>query len=410
MALAQDDAAPVDDYTTVVADDVDFGDADEATDPAYLTEEPPSDSARFDDAGEWPAYVGAYDPEDVDERGIWQQMDELELKLATQKDIVHDASLNGYLEDVLCNTVGPERCSGVRIYVLRNASFNAGMYPNGMMVVHTGALLRLRTEAELAFLLGHEFAHYEERHGLQSFKKARSATDGLMFMAMAGMAGNLMTLLVLSDIFSFNREQEKDADLLSTEYLGSSRYTQRGAADVWVRMIDEDDVRVEERKRGKRGRNTQWLDSHPAPFVRADYINRAQELDDGTGLDERDRYTRKLAPFIGDFFDDQLKRNDFAASQYILEEMAGGNWTADLLQLRGELYRSRGGAEDLTLAIDSYSEAIALGNRNPTVWRGLGLAQIRSGARAEGQASLRKYLELAPDAPDAGMMKMMSGS
>ena len=358
---------------------------------------------------EWPPYLGAYDPDDIDERGIWQQMEEVERKLATQKDILRDQSLNGYLEEVLCNTVGPERCSGVRIYVLRDASFNAAMYPNGMMVVHTGALLRLRNEAELAFLHGHDFAHYEERHGLQAFKKARSTTDGMAFFAMAGAAGSIVSLLMLSDLLGFSREQEQEADLVSTEYLGASRYTQRGAADVWVRMLDEDDARAEERKRGKRGRNTEWLDSHPAPFVRATYIDRAREIEDTTGIDERDRYTRKLAPFLSGFFDDQLKRNDFAASQYILEEIAADGWTADLLPLRGELYRSRGGAEDLTQAIGFYSEAISLGNNNPETWRGLGLAQLRSGAREEGQASLRKYLELQPDAPDAAMMKMMSG-
>lgn len=357
----------------------------------------------------WPPYLGAYDPEDIDERGIWQQMEEVERKLASQKDVMRDQSLNGYLEEVLCNTVGPERCSGVRIYVLRDASFNAAMYPNGMLVIHTGALLRLRTEAELAFVLGHEFAHYEERHGLQAFKKARSATDGMAFFAMAGAAGSLVSLLMLTDFLGFNREQEQEADLVSTEYLEASGYSQRGAADVWVRMLDEDDARAAERNRGKRGRNTEWLDSHPAPFVRATYLDRLREFEDTNGLDGRDRYASKLAPFIGGFFDDQLKRNDFAASEYILNEIAADGWTADLLPLRGELFRTRGGPQDLQQAIGYYSEALSLGNNQPETWRGLGLAQLRSGARDEGQASLRKYLELQPDAPDAGMMKMMSG-
>lgn len=358
---------------------------------------------------EWPPYLGAYDPDDIDERGIWQQMEEVERKLASQKDVMRDQSLNGYLEEVLCNTVGPERCSGVRIYVLRDASFNAAMYPNGMMVVHTGALLRLRTEAELAFVLGHEFAHYEERHGLQAFKKARSATDGMAFFAMAGAAGSLVSLLMLSDFLGFNREQEQKADLVSTDYLEASGYSQQGAANVWVRMLDEDDARAAERNRGKRGRNTEWLDSHPAPFVRATYLDRLREYEDTAGVDGRERYAGKLAPFIGGFFDDQLKRNDFAASEYILNEIAADGWTADLLPLRGELYRTRGGPQDLQQAIGYYSEALSLGNNQPETWRGLGLAQLRSGAREDGQASLRKYLELQPDAPDAGMMKMMSG-
>lgn len=357
----------------------------------------------------WPAYLGAYDPEDEDEREIWQQMEELERKLSTQKDILRDEQLDAYLMDVMCNTVGPERCGGVRIYVLRNASFNAGMYPNGMMVVHTGALLRLRSEAELAFLLGHEFAHYEGRHGLQSFRKARSASDIFTFAAMAGAAGSIVGMLLVSDIFTFSRDQEQQADIKSTEFLGASGYSQRAAAEVWLRMIDEDDARSEERNRSKSGRTTGWLDSHPAPFVRAAYLDRARSVADGEGIEDRDRYVGKLMPFITRFYDDQLQRNDFAASEYILNEMAAGTWSADLLQLRGELYRTRGEQGDLQAAAGYFLEAIALGNARPETWRGLGLAKIRLGEREDGQAALRKYLELKPDAPDAGMIQMMSG-
>ncbi len=45
------------------------------------------------------------------------------------------------------------------------------------MVVWTGALLRLRDEAELAAVLGHEFGHFEMRHGLKTFRRARTIGD-----------------------------------------------------------------------------------------------------------------------------------------------------------------------------------------------------------------------------------------
>ena len=385
--------------------------ADPETDPASFQVDgmPQVVSAPSGPEPVYPPYTGSYDPEDEDERGIWQQMEELEREAIARKDVIRDDSLSGYLQDVLCETVGPERCTGVRIYVLRDASFNAGMYPNGMMIVHSGALLRLRSEAELAFMLGHEFAHFEERHGLQSFKKARAATDIAIFASSFGMIGSLVGLLAISDLFTFSREQEKEADMLSSEFLAASPYTPRASADVWVRMLDEDAARAVERDRRAKGKKTGWLDSHPAPFVRATYLDRSEEFAGVEGEDRRDRYALAMRPFLTDFFDDQLQRNDFAASEYIVEEMAAGNWDADLLLLRGELYRNRGEPADLATAIEAYSQAIELGNTDPRTWRGLGLAHMRAGARVQGQEALKTYLEMEPDAPDAPMMSMMIG-
>ncbi|KAF0140644.1 MAG: hypothetical protein FD153_760, partial [Rhodospirillaceae bacterium] len=35
---------------------------------------------------------------------------------------------------------GCAHCPAIRFYVMRNALFNAGMLPNGMMLIHTGLL------------------------------------------------------------------------------------------------------------------------------------------------------------------------------------------------------------------------------------------------------------------------------
>lgn len=124
-----------------------------------------------------PPYTAAYQPQSVDERGLWMEFDEAERALRDSKAVINDPALTTYLRGVVCRTVGAQRCDTARIYVVRDASFNASMAPNGMLIIHSGLLLRVRNEAELAAVLGHEFAHFELRHSLAQFKRARTAGD-----------------------------------------------------------------------------------------------------------------------------------------------------------------------------------------------------------------------------------------
>lgn len=353
----------------------------------------------------FPPYEGAYEPQDLDERGLWQEMDEAERQIAQSKVVLKDPALQGYLEEVLCNAVGSDRCSAARIYIVRESSFNASMAPNGMMLVHTGLLMRMRNEAELASVLGHEFGHFEKRHTLRLFKKAKTGSDIAMFAMV--LTGINASGFMYANLFDFNRDQETDADLVSSSYLVASPYPSRAAADVWVRLIDEDDARAVERKRRRRNRHTSWFDSHPAPLKRAEYLARAAEAAADEGDYGADRFAGKMEPYILGFYEDQLQRNDFAASKFILDQMAGDYWRPVHWVMQGELYRKRGNPRDLVTAEESFRHAIADGTERPEAWRGLGLTLMRTGDRAGGAEALAAYLEMAPDAPDAAMMKMM---
>jgi hypothetical protein len=355
-----------------------------------------------------PPYSGAYEPQNVDERGLWLEIDELERKVGHFKDVVRSPELGAYLQEVLCRSVGEDRCRGARIYVLRDASFNAGMYPNGMMVVHSGLLLRMHNEAELASVLGHEFAHFEKRHVLNGFRKARTAGDILSWAAVLGVNPGIQSLF-LADLFRFSRDQEREADLVSAEYLRASPYPSRAAAAVWVRAIDEDAAQAKERKRSKRNAATGWLDSHPSNHARATYLARFSEAAADDGDERGDRFAAAMRPHLLSFFDDQLQRNDFAATLYVLEEMASDGWSPDLLLLKGELYRKRGNPRDLVTAMEAFESAVAAGCDRPEAWRGLGLVQLRAGRMDEGREALATYLRLRPDAPDAPMMTAMIG-
>ncbi|WP_414899809.1 M48 family metalloprotease [Sphingomonas flavalba] len=364
-----------------------------------------------------PPYTGAYQPQGVDEVGQWREDDELERALAASQLLIRDEALTGYVKGVLCATVGAERCAAVRVYIVRVPFFNASMSPNGTMRVNSGLLLRVHDEAELGAVLGHEFGHFESRHGVNGFRKRRSASDVLVWGALlAAMAPSYQSmrnyqnleLSVYGTLFRYGRDQEREADRLGIAYLNRSRLRPQAAASVWQSVMGEAEASA--RIRGLKKPDFQHIAftaSHPPNAERAGYL---AELAVPEGADREDgaaRYRAALAPWMDMLLADQIGLNDFGGSDYVIARLAESGWTAGLWLARGELYRTRGAQRDFANAAQFYANAIAIDPALAPAHRGLGLTLIKTGQPAEGQAALRRYLTLSPDAPDAKMIRLM---
>lgn len=356
-----------------------------------------------------PPYTQAYNPSGVDERGMWMEADESERELRDSQFIIKDAQLNDYVRGVFCRTVGEERCRNVRIYVLRIPHLNATMYPNGMMTVWSGLLLRVRDEAELGAVLGHEFGHFELRHSLNAFKQARTSSDILMWAAiLAPSAAGTLANSVVGSFYAFNRAQEKEADLQGLNYLASSPYPSAAVANVWDRIMAEADATAAGRKRKVRHSYTAgFFASHPTELTRVTYLREAAAKVGDEGDAAPAPYRAAVAKWLPAFLDDQIKLNDFGGTEYLLEQLAVGGWTPELLYARGELYRQRGNPRDLVSAVQFYQEAIDKGYAGPEAQRGLGLALMRSQQVEPGRAALQQYLKLQPDAADASIISTL---
>jgi predicted Zn-dependent protease len=113
--------------------------------------------------------------EGSDEAELWYIMERIERELKASPLLVRDPALNDYVHSVLCK-VTDDYCRDVRVYIVDVPYFNASMAPNGAMMVWTGTLLRVRNEAQLALVLGHEFGHYRERHTLQQWRKLKHSS------------------------------------------------------------------------------------------------------------------------------------------------------------------------------------------------------------------------------------------
>ncbi len=364
-----------------------------------------------------PPYTGAYQPQGVDEIGLWKEMDEDERVLANSPILIRDEALNAYVRSVLCATVGAERCKAARLYILRTPLFNASMAPNGTVRVFSGLLLRVRSEAELGAVLGHEFGHFEQRHSLARFKARRSGTDLLSWAAIlasmapyAGGAYNFQTLQisVYGRLARFSRDEEREADLHGIGYLNGSALRPQAASVVWQNVMTE-----AERSAMARGQahprfdRIPFLASHPSDAERAATMAALAVPEGATRDDGAARYAAALAPWLPLFLDDQIKLNDFGASDYLIGMLGEHGATAPLWVARGDLYRARGYPRDLVSAAEFYANAAALDPTLPEAQRGLGLALFKTGRRSQGVAALRRYLQLKPDAPDAAMLGML---
>ncbi|MBW8369249.1 MAG: M48 family metallopeptidase, partial [Arenimonas sp.] len=121
------------------------------------------------------ALPGQRPPPGSDEDELWYAMERAERELLAHPRRVTDPVLNAYVRDVACRVAG-DLCADLRVHIVDQPWFNASMAPNGMMVVWTGALLRLQDEAELALVLGHEVAHFRERHAIAQWRKAKNTS------------------------------------------------------------------------------------------------------------------------------------------------------------------------------------------------------------------------------------------
>jgi beta-barrel assembly-enhancing protease len=374
---------------------------------------------------ELPAYARAYEPQSQDERGMWMEADEGERVLRDSSLLIRDQALGNYVKGVLCREVGDDRCKSARIYIVEVPHFNASMTPNGTMRVWTGLLLRVQNEAELASVLGHEFAHFELRHGLAGWKKARDATNLAAWIGVLGAgAANLgagagaansassLQLAVIGSVYKFSREQETAADFLSLKYTGKSPYDPGAASQVWKYLMAEADARsVARGLKPGREYKSEFFSTHPASPDRANYLKAEADKLGKTGELRAKEYRDAIRPFLPRLLAAQVKANDFGGSEHLLQTLSSTEgWTGDLLYARGSLFRQRANPRDLATAADLFREAISKGYSQPEVHRELGLSLLRNGQEADGRAALKQYLSLKPDASDGNVIKMLAGN
>ncbi|NLT67790.1 MAG: M48 family metalloprotease [Acidobacteria bacterium] len=149
---------------------------------------------------------------------------------------------------------------------VNDANINAFALPGGFLYVNRGTIEAADNEAELAGVIGHEIGHVALRHGTNQATKSYLTQFPLAILG--GMAGNSVggilaqigTQFATSSILlRYSRDDERQADLMSTQILYDSNYDPRYVA------------RFFEKLEGRQG--TEFFSSHPNPDNRIRLIN-----------------------------------------------------------------------------------------------------------------------------------------
>jgi predicted Zn-dependent protease len=152
-------------------------------------------------------------------------------------------------------------------------TINAFALPGGQIFITDGLLKRLKTEGQLAGVLGHETGHVVARHGAEHIAK-QQLTAGLTgaavlatydpndpnsrgSAAVAAMIGQLVTM-------KFGRQDELEADKLGVRLMSEAGYDPRSMIEL-MKILEES---------SQGNRPPEFFSTHPNPENR---ITRIQE-------------------------------------------------------------------------------------------------------------------------------------
>ncbi len=354
-------------------------------------------------------------PQHVVEKGLWSVSDKYEYAIAISGRRVDDRALRDYLEATSCRVAG-DFCKAIRTYPITAPDFNASMSPNGFMQVWTGLLLRTENEAQLASVLGHEVMHYVERHSLERLETTRrtanlalAAQFGLLVGGIYGVQsgpvsvnlGDVTSLVAGGYLASYSREHEEQSDRGGLELIRKAGYAPAEAAKVWQHLIDE-------QKECDLPSPPALLASHPASKKRMEYLGQLASGMDGGETGEA-RYLSIVLPHRAAWIRAELAQRNFCRVKVVLERLLrqGAN-PGELYYFLGEVHRLRNDQEkenDLVNAIEYYRKATGAAGAPVEAHRELGFALRRAKRWAEARAALQTYLQAAPNAEDAAMIR-----
>ncbi len=147
--------------------------------------------------------------------------------------------------------------------ILNNPEPNAFAAPGGYVFITTGLLRKIKNEAELAGVLGHEIAHISQKHTLRTLQRSRSI-QGISELSLSLMDKNpAMFRNIINDIstilFEHGLDQnlEYEADRVGTEFAYRVGYNPQGLKDF---------LKTLRRIRGKE--RSIFFKTHPSPSHR----------------------------------------------------------------------------------------------------------------------------------------------
>ena len=163
--------------------------------------------------------------------------------LRAEPDVLSDSLVSDYLQTLIMRLAQPLGLAdeiSLRAFAVSDSSLNAFAMPSGLMGVHTGLMLSVATEGELAGVLAHEIGHVSQRHfarGLANQKdNAWIGLAGFAAALVAAKRGNAQSDQVLQSVLvgsqavqaskqlAFSRDMEREADSVGFSLIKEAQY------------------------------------------------------------------------------------------------------------------------------------------------------------------------------------------
>ncbi len=141
-------------------------------------------------------------------------------------------------------------------HLVQDSQVNAWCMPGGKIVVYTGILPMVKTEAELAVIMGHEVSHALLNHGKQRMSQSILLNLGGLALSTAvaekssrtksniELAYGIGTQVGLA--LPFSRKHENEADQFGLIWTAMAGYNPNEAITLWQRMSDSNSKEVPE--------------------------------------------------------------------------------------------------------------------------------------------------------------------
>ena len=171
-----------------------------------------------------------------DERELGEKFNVL---IRSRLPLVQDTEIVDYVKgivDRLAKTMPPQPFP-FTVSVLRHNAVNAFACPGGYIFVHTGLLLAMENESEVASVIAHEMAHVTQRHIARRIESSQvvsllSVVGMLAGAFLGGDAGGAMLVgsaaAGQAAMLNYSRNDEREADQVGMTYLTKAGYPPQG--------------------------------------------------------------------------------------------------------------------------------------------------------------------------------------
>lgn len=325
-----------------------------------------------------------------EEKNLWADAGEFDKAMQRSGKVRQDPALSAYLQGVM-DKLYPEFDGRLRVRAINSGQLNAFALPNGSVYINTGMLARLQNEAQLATVLAHEGAHFVHRHSYQQVEHVKGVATLALIVGLAGvpLVGNAVAL---SSMMGFSREHETEADSIGYQRLVAAGYSAKEAPRTFEHLIAEiKALDIDE---------PFFFASHPKLQDRVDSLNELSR-DAANGQPAYEPYVVAVRDVR--LFTLQEDLDAYRYKQLILvlsDPERRREYPPEAGYFLGEAYRLRNKEGDADLAKSEYTLSLELAPKFAPPYRSLGLLHYKRGEKALAAPLFKRYLELAPAAPD----------